>query len=87
MLDTRRAPDICDLGTMCRQYLDIAEILCEHACSVNMPKDEAERRQTDRLVSVVSKLTDMIREISAVASVLDGFDKPERYGFPTEATK
>lgn len=84
MLDRTRTPDISDLGSLCRRYLDIAEMLEEYACSVNMPKDDGDRQTTERLCSAVRAMTDMLRELSAVASVLDGWAMPEDYGFPPE---
>jgi hypothetical protein len=82
MLDTRRTPDICDLGNLCRRYLDIAEVLEEYACSCDMPKDKDDRQTAERLCSAVITLTDALREVSAVASVLDGYADPADYGFP-----
>lgn len=85
MLDTRRTPDICDLGNLCRRYLDIAEMLENYAANVTMPNHETEPdawRDADRMCSAVTTLTDMLREVSAVASVLDGYERPENYGFP-----
>lgn len=87
MLDTRRMPDISDLGNLCRRYLDIAEVLEEYACSCDMPKDKDDRQTAERLCSAVITLTDALREVSAVASVLDGWEKPEHYGFPPEPIK
>jgi hypothetical protein len=87
MLDTRRTPDISDLGGMCRRYLDIAEMLENYACNVDMPQDKDDTKawqSIDRLCSAVITLTDALREVSAVASVLDGWEKPEFYGFPPE---
>ena len=90
MLDTRRTPDISDLGGMCRRYLDIAEMLENYACNVDMPQDKADTKawqSIDRLCSAVITLTDALREVAAVASVLDGWEKPEHYGFPPDPIK
>ena len=85
MLDTRRTPDISDLGNLCRRYLDIAEMLENFACNVTMPNhatDPEAWKDADRMCSAVLTLTDALREVSAVASVLDGYERPEVYGFP-----
>lgn len=84
MLDTRRTPDISDLGIMSRRYLDIAEVLEKYACSCDLPNNKDDRQTAERLCSAVVALTDALREVSAVASVLDGFEEPEYYGFPPE---
>lgn len=84
MLDRTRTPDISDLGYLCRRYLDIAEIFDEYACNCDMPKDDDHRQTAERLCSAVRAMTDMLRELSAVASVLDGWAMPEDYGFPPE---
>lgn len=85
MLDTRRTPDICNLGNLCRRYLDIAEMLEDYAHNVTMPNRETEPdawRDADRMCSAVITLTDALREVSAVASALDGYADPADYGFP-----
>ena len=85
MLDTRRTPDISDLGNLCRRYLDIAEMLEDYACNVTLPNHETEPdawRDADRMCSAVITLTDALREVSAVASALDGYADPADYGFP-----
>lgn len=85
MLDTRRTPDICTLGNLCRRYLDIAEMLEDYACNVTLPNHETEPdawKDADRMCSAVITLTDALREVSAVASALDGYADPADYGFP-----
>ncbi|MBO5670830.1 MAG: hypothetical protein J6S41_04710 [Clostridia bacterium] len=85
MLDTRRTPDISDLGGMCRRYLDIAEMLENYACNVTMPNHETSPEawnDMEKMCSAVSTLTDALREVSAVVSVLDGWADPADYGFP-----
>lgn len=87
MLDTRRTPDISDLGGMCRRYLDIAEMLENYACNVTMPNHETSPEawnDMEKMCSAVSTLTDALREVSAVANVLDGWANPADYGFPPE---
>ena len=90
MLDTRRTPDICDLGNLCRRYLDIAEMLENYAFNVTMPNiktDPKAWKDADRMCSAVTTLTDMLREVSAVTSVLDGYADPADYGFPPAPIK
>lgn len=85
MLDTRQMPDISDLGAKCRSALDIAEML-EYS-AFNMTGDYSEltapqRIDFDRMQTAISYCVDLIREITAIASVLDGYEEPQKYGFP-----
>lgn len=85
MLNTNICYDMNDLGAMCRNTLDVAEILEQYAGEVDMPQEESARENTERLISSIVVLTDKIREITAIASVLDGYERPEHYGFPHES--
>ena len=86
MLNTDRYPDISDLGAMCRRTLDIAEMLDYSAYNMTdySGLTDAQRIDFDRMQSAISYFVDAIREISAVASVLDNYEYPETYGFPAK---
>ena len=86
MLNTDRYPDISDLGTMCRRTLDIAEMLDYSACNMTdySGLTAPQRIDFDRMQSAICYFVDAIREIAAVASVLDNYEYPETYGFPAK---
>lgn len=90
MLDTTRIPDIQDLGAKCRNALDISEMLEYSALYMAGDYSELTAPQKidfDRMQSAISHCVDLIREITAIASVLDGYEKPQKYGFPQEPIK
>lgn len=83
MLNLAFSPDIMDLANLCRQSLDAAELL-EQAITqsdLRIPDDKA-RREWEKAISTVSILTMLLRDITALANVLDGYEQSEKYGFP-----